>query len=447
MSELSRYFEILGFTFLQAFLSAAAALFLGFIGALGMGSTSSRRIATTTLTALALVPNTLPIIFVIFSFMKYLPLARGFVGIVAIHTLLNSGLAAIAIFQLLQSKVGAIAEIAYIENCGRTRFLCKIVLPYLKNDLIRIYFFVFAICFTSFAVPLMIGGAAGTTLEVLIYEKIRISADWTQAFIMASAEIIFILLISFVIRREVTAPKSLISRSPLMSFDFGIFILVLPAVFILFCLFQSAMNSHALSLDLSNLVMGSFFISIGSGLMSLCLFFIIARYRPQANFRKVLLGIVTPSAVIVGFALILIFHSNGWMTYFKLMFGLTLMHFPILYRMSWDNQIFAISNQVETAKIMGASEAQIFSKIMMPQILRSAYHLSGLAALWAFSDFTLASVIAEKDLTLAQLFSHLSESYRWEAAEALIVPMMVGSILCYTLFSGVGYVASRSALR
>ena len=148
--------------------------------------------------------------------------------------------------------------------------------------------------------------------------------------------------------------------------------------------------------------------------------------------------------MIIGFALIWLFQSTGWATYFKLIFGLTLMHLPILYRLSWDNQVFSVSNQIETAEIIGASPHNIFSKIVAPQILQGAYRIAGL---WSFSDFTLASVVAEKDLTLPQLFSHLTESYRWDAAESLILPMIVGSILCYILFSGVGYVASRSALR
>ncbi len=446
MSEISRYFQVLGFTFAQAFTSALASMLFGYLGAMGLTAASASRKSRAALIALALLPNTLPIIFVIFSFMKYLPLARGFVGIIIIHTMLNSGLAAIAIYQLLQNKIGSLADLAYIENCSRTRFFFKVILPYLKNDLFRIFFFVFAICFTSFAVPLMIGGASGTTIEVLIYEKIRVSADWTQAFIMTLVEVIFILFVSLFVRRDVAKASQISSRNPLLSLDFGIIVIVFPAAFVCFCLVQSSLEAKA-SLDFSTLALGSFFVALGSGLLSLILFFITARFRPAPRFRRLLLGLATPSAVIVGFALLILVHATGWASFFKLIIGLTFMHFPILYRLSWDAQIFSISQQIETAKTIGASQSRIFSKIIAPQVLRSAYHLSGLAALWAFSDFTLASVVAEKDLTLAQLFSHLIETYRWEAAESLILPMMAGSILCYILFSGVGYVASRRTLR
>jgi ABC-type Fe3+ transport system permease subunit len=130
MKDVAQYFQVLGFTFLQAFASAVSAMAFGFLGAMGLSSSSHSKKAKNILTAFALVPNTLPIIFVIFSFMKYLPLARGFIGIVAIHTFLNAGLAALAIFQLLQSKVGTLAELAYIDNCKRLRFIFRVVLPY-----------------------------------------------------------------------------------------------------------------------------------------------------------------------------------------------------------------------------------------------------------------------------------------------------------------------------
>ncbi len=447
MNELSQYLEVLGFTFAQAFASAVGAMVFGFIGAMGLWSSSKSKSALQILTGLALLPNALPIIFVIFSFMKYFPLARGPFGIVVIHTFLNAGLVSISIYQLLQSKLGRLAEIAWIEGAGQIRFLFKIFLPYLRNDLSRIFFFVFAICFTSFAVPLMIGGSHGTTIEVLIYQKIRVSSEWSQAFAIAFGQILFILALSFFVRRRVASQTESFSRVPLLSSNLGIFIIVLPPVSICFWLLQS-ITGHWQSLgEISDLALGSYFVAIGSGLLSLALLFLVARFRPSPKIRGILLGFANPSTVIVGFALIWLFRGTGLMTLTKLIFGLTLMHFPILYRLSWDNQIFAVSNQVETAEIIGASPQSIFSKIVVPQVLRNAYSLAGLAALWSFSDFTLASVVAERDLTLAQLFSHLTESYRWEAAENLMLPMILGSILCYFLFSGVGYVASRSALR
>ena len=456
MLEINRILQIIGFTTAQAFLSALASMFFGFLGAQGLWSVSKSKSARGVLSGFALLPNTLPIIFVIFSFLKYLPLARGFLGIVLAHCFLNSGLVAIAIYQLLQSKIGALAEIAWIEGCGRIRFIFKVALPYLKNDLLRTMFFVFAISFTSFAVPLMIGGSQGTSLEVLIYEKIRVTNEWSEAFVLVFAEIVFIMAISFFIRRQVAPQTTSVSKSPLLSSNFGIFILVTPAIFILFCLAQSfkghlrlwpSLDSTESSGEILSLTLGSYFVAIGSGLMTLIFLFLAARFRPTPIFRRFYLGLASPSAVFVGFLLIWLNQSTGWATICKLIFGLTIMHLPILYRLSWDSQIFAVSSQIETGQILGASRARIFSKLVAPQILRGAYNLAGLAALWAFSDFTLASIVAEKNVSLAQYFSHLTESYRWEQAESLMLPMIFGSILCYFIFSGVGYVTSRSALR
>ncbi len=448
MPILEQYVQVFAFTVAQAFTSAFTSMFFGILGAMGLWSLAKNKNALRILTAFAILPNTLPIIFVIFSFIKYLPMARGFWGIVAIHCFLNAGLVAIAVFQVFQSKMGALADVAWIASCSQVRFLKSVVLPYLKNDLTRIFFFVFALSFTSFAVPLMIGGSRGTTLEVLIYEKIRISADWSQACVMALMQLIFILGISFFVKRQVATQANYVSKSPLLSVDFGIFVLVLPTIFIGFCLMQSFFSQfEKWQMPNLSLVFGSLFIAIGSGLFNLFLLFVSARYRPNPKWRSFLLGLVSPSAVIIGFSLIWLFPGVGWASYIKLIFGLTLMHFPILYRMSWDAQVFALYQQIETAQTLSASPRQIFSRVIVPQVLKYAYNLSGLAALWSFSDFTLASVVAERDLTLAQLFSHLTESYRFEQAEALILPMMVGAIFCYLIFSGVGNVASRILMR
>lgn len=469
MEDFGAFFQVLGFTFTQALASAVGAMFFGFFGALGLWSTTKSKIANNALMAFALLPNCLPIIFVIFSFMKYLPLARGFFGIILVHTFLNAGVVAIAIFQILKSKLGTLVELAWLEGSSQSRFLLRVVLPYLKSDFTRIFFFIFAISFTSFAVPLMIGGSQGTSIEVLIYEKIRISANWSQAMVLALGEVVFILFISTLVKRQVAVQATNFSRSPLLSSDIGIIILVLPSVFVCFCIFQSlaahfnfwqvlgfwqalgfwqevGANEMAAS-EVLGLTVGSYFVAIGSGIASLVLLLLTARYRPTKKLRSILLGLTSPSAVIIGFVLIWISQGTGIITLFKLILGLTLMHFPILYRLSWDSQIFALTKQIETAETLSASPMRTFSKIIAPQVLQGAYNLAGLAALWAFSDFTLASVVTERNLTLPQLFSHLTESYRWEQAENLMLPMIVGSILCYLLFSGVGYVASRSALR
>jgi thiamine transport system permease protein len=449
--EESEMIQSFVFTFIQAFASALVAFVFGFIGAMGLISISDRPRLRRIFSLLAITPNALPIIFIIFIFIEYLPWAKGLKGIVLAHSFLNVGLVSFSLHQLFQDKVGSYAELAWIEGASRWQFLTKLVLPLLKNDLARIFFFVFAICFASFAIPLMLSGNSGPTLEVLIYEKVRIAGDWSQAFILSSAEIFILFILSIFLKNQSNTQNTMFKSNRLLSFQPGLIFVASPAVFIVLALAHSLSQAthQNITADFTQLVsqvtLNSYVIAIASGLLSLLLLMVLA-YQKNSRFQKrFLLGLSNPSAVILGFAFLFCFRQTGAATFYKIIFGLSLMHLPILYRLSWDNQLSNLKKQIEIAETMGASSLQIFSKVTAPQLIRPAYNLAGLAALWSFADFTFARVVAEKDLTLPQVFAQLSESYRFEQADSLLIPMIVGSLLCYILFSGVGYVASRSA--
>jgi thiamine transport system permease protein len=56
--------------------------------------------------------------------------------------------------------------------------------------------------FGSFSVPLVVGGARGTTVEVLIYEKIRLSGHWSEAIILALLQSVFIFTLAFIVQKS-----------------------------------------------------------------------------------------------------------------------------------------------------------------------------------------------------------------------------------------------------
>ncbi len=442
--------QSLAFTFLQAFASASFAFVFGFIGAMGLISVSDRPRLRRIFSVLAITPNALPVIFIIFIFIEYLPWAKGLSGIILAHSFLNIGLVSLSLYQLFQDKLSAYAELAWLEGATKWQFVTKLVLPLLRNDLARVFFFVFAICFASFAIPLMLAGNSVPTIEVLIYEQVRIAGDWTQAFILSAAEIFILWMLSIFLKNQLSAQETRAKANPLLSFSPGLIFALAPALLIISALGRSLSHANRLntSADFASLVtqatLASAVIAIASGFVSLVLLMALA-YQKNTRFQKrILLGLSNPSSVILGFAILFCFRQTGAATFYKIIFGLSLMHLPILYRLSWDNQMTKLKTQIELAETMGASSLQIFSKVTAPQLMRSGYQLAGLAALWSFADFTFARVVAEKDLTLPQIFAQLSESYRFEQAESLLIPMIVGSLLCYVLFSGVGYVASRS---
>src|SRR5690606_17756883 len=121
-------------------------------------------------------------LFVLLACLKFFsPFPFGFAGIVLVHAVLNIGLAAVSIARVLDAKVGGWAELALIEGGSRGNFLAA-VFSSVKRDIGIVFLFIFSICFASLTVPLVVGRFDALTTEVLIYEKIRVTGEWGQAF-------------------------------------------------------------------------------------------------------------------------------------------------------------------------------------------------------------------------------------------------------------------------
>ncbi len=99
--------------------------------------------------------------------------------------LLNCGLVAIALDRLVHSRVGGMAEVCWIMGASPKLFWRQVAWPYLRADLACLYLFVFSLCFTSFSLPLLLSGERATTLEVVIYDLIRVEGRWDKAVLLA----------------------------------------------------------------------------------------------------------------------------------------------------------------------------------------------------------------------------------------------------------------------
>ena len=433
----------------QAGLSAIFALVLGVIGAMGILSLEGRRARA--LEILAVMPNAVPVLILLLAVMKIFPWARGVAGIVFVHVLLNAGLLSVALAQAMREKLGGFAELAWVEGASRRRFLARVALPLLKADLALMFFFVFAICFASFAVPLAIGGSRATTVEVLIYEKIRISGDWSEAIGLALLQTLAILAFAWFLRAAKSI--SLAAREvalPLMQNRFGLAVAIFPCAILLLGLFDGVIDGTRqvlamapLIADLPALVAGSIVVGFGAGGCTVLLLLAIAYVRPAGAFRAALSGYAAPSSVLVGFALLIAWRELGLATYFKIALGVALLTVPSFQRFRWDTRLGSLEGQVTTARTLGASAWQIYARVIFPQVIRPAMFLGGLAALWAWGDFALSSVVAERSLTLAMAARGLMDTYRLEAATFLIWLVILGGFATFAVFIGVGRVLGQ----
>ncbi len=463
------------FTAVQAFLSAAVAMVLGILGAYGLifaqGFLLERVAArkanwvTHGLEAAALLPNFAPVLLLILAVMKFLPRVEGIWGIVILHSMLNLGLVAVSVVRLIQLRLGRLTELAFVEGAGKWSYFRRAVLPTLKNDFLSLGFFVFTICFSSFAIPLVIGGSRGVTVEVLIYRAMRVDGDLVSALAIAFCQMLSLAVLALVLPRSTAAisrsnPNSsagLFFRSTgrhLVSAPFGLLFLLLPPFLILASLFdgviqgvQDFIRLRPLHEELLSQCLGSLFVGGLTAFLVSALLMALAWVQPEAGWRKFFLGYAAPSSVLTGLSLLIMWRATGFASLVKISIALTLIFTPAFYRMQWDSLLLGLADQGRIAGTLGATRSMIFWDVTMPQLFAPLGTLAGLASLWSWGDFALSSVIAERQLTLGMAAQSLMDSYRLDVATVYVWIIASGGVISYVFFKGVGRVlGSQSEL-
>lgn len=436
-------------TTLQAALSALFSVGFGLIGALGLLSLNGRMARWAE--AAALLPNAGPVILMLISVMKFFPWARGLTGIVFVHSLLNAGLLSVIFAEVIRAKLCGYAELAWVEGASGRRFFRKVALPILKPDLLLVFLFVFVLCFASFAVPLAIGGARASTIEVLIYQKIRVSSDWAASIGLAFLQTLAILIFSIFLggtSNEVSFTRA--QKMPFLFWKPGLFVPAFGCMVLIAGLLEGSLVgafkllfAESLARSLPSLIAGSILVSFVAGILTVLILLLIAYVRPQGLYRKVLTAYAAPSSVLVGFAVLIIWRDYGMATYFKIALALTLVTVPSFLRFRWTALLDSLEGQVTIARTLGAGPGLVFRRIVFPQVIRPAAFLGGLCGLWAWGDFALSGVIAERSVTVAMAVRGLMDSYRLDVATFLVWFVILGGFLTLRLFFGVGNVLGQ----
>jgi thiamine transport system permease protein len=368
-----------------------------------------------------------------------------------VHALLNTGLVAVAIAGLARAKLGRVAELAWVEGAGTARFLARVALPVLAPDLARLFLFVFALCFASFSVPLVIGGVHASTVEVLIYQRLRLDSDWTQAGSLALMQSLCVLGFTWVMARgrdgagAVTGTE--VNVLPLFGWLPGLAFVVAPVLLLIVGLLDTNLQSIRQVLaferftdELPGLILGSFAAAVLAGLVICVLLMALAYVRPSGAFQRALMGYVAPSAALTGYALLFVWRDFGASTYAKIALGVVLISLPAFLRWQWDALLSGLQGQIDTARALGAGPGLIFRRVVGPQLVKAGAFAGGVTALWTWGDFALSSVVAERSVTVALAARGLMDSYRLDAATFLAWIMLAGGLVTCAIFMGVGNV-------
>lgn len=439
-------------TFTQAFLSALFSLVLGGVGVLGLLRLRGRSLICICL--LCLLPNFIPQIFVLTAIFQWadtlaFPLS-GLSGIVIVHVLINSGVCAVALHQLILAKMGRMGELALTEGASRTQFFLKGVIPYLKVDIVLIALLVFGFCFTSFGIPLIVGGVSATTLEVLIYEKIKMNAQWAEALFLVIVQSLVLFVLFLPMRRQ----KSQSLQKTQSMHDFGWSMGVWPVIFITLSLLvgllvgvpEGIVQAREIPNFISDIfpsMAGSFRIAMNSGVFTFVLLNLLAFALPHYRLKQFFNGYLAPSPAVFGLALWLVGPNGGWVSELKIAVSLSLITLPALFRWQFSSLMSSLEGQMVVAKSMGAKNFYIYKKIVWPQMAKTALLLSGISAFWASGDFAMSTILAYGNQTLGLLTESLLVSYRMELASLVAWLMLVLGAVIFSIFGGLAFVVDR----
>lgn len=437
----------------QAALSAVFSLLIGFWVSLGLLNfqNSERRKWRSVLDVLCLLPNFLPPLFILLSVLSVVePFPMGIAGIVLVHTIMNFGLVAVLLSGIIENKLGGMIELAYVEGASRWQFLRKGLFPALKKDLVLLGLFIFVICFGSFAVPLIVGGGKGTTIEVLIYEKIRLSSNWGGAVLLALLQSVFIFALSFVVSQGKAALSAKRAQMTLLKSPSGVFVVIAISFLYLYGYCEGVISGlalistfHELQSALAWNFLGSVALGLAVGILCYISLLLVAYCWPKQWFEKFLSGYVAPSTSLACFSLLILGPNEGLYPFIKIPIALVLLNLNALVRMGWSGELQALQSQMTVAYSMGASSTQIFRFILFPQLSERAGILAGIAAIWACGDFAVSRILAHHDLSIAMMTETLMSGYRLNQAMVLSTLIIVAGILCFALCVGGSRVLRR----
>ncbi len=427
----------------QSLLSASFSVAIGGLLFLALQAWQSPRIRLWAEVSL-LLPNMIPPLFLILGFMNlvtpFVNFPYGLGAVVVAHVILNAGLVAVALDGLVRHRLGGMAEVSWIRGAGRWMFWRRVGWPALRADFACLFLFVFSLCFTSFSIPLVLGGDRIGTLEVAIFDSIRMEGRWDKALMLAAFQSLVLFLIAWLL------PHPFWPHRPERQ---GLRYLALPSLRLLVFLPTLVLAIGWLSglaqglrapwtpdfaSSFAAAVATTIAVSLGVGLAHLVLFLIIAYVSPHARLGRFLNGYLAPSPVITGFAFLLIPGESDIAAVMKLIAALTLILLPLLYRWIVHASLASLSGQVRVARTLGASWWLILVDVVWPQLAAPVMRACGLAALWASGDFALSAILSEDVETLPLIMESLIGNYRMETAQVLMLPLLAIGLGMYFFF-------------
>lgn len=404
---------------------------------------------------LLMIPIYLPPFFIILSFLYWLSFAPlGVFSSAFVLGLSYLGFAAVFFSAAFSERVGDLSEVGQVFGLSRWKFL-RTVFPLLMPVLVAFFVFVFAGAFSSFSVPLVLGGGKGTTVEILVYEKVRISFDLKSAVVFSTLQSLFLALVTLKFPFEIGSVKTRRSSGDFLKSKVFVVPVLAYLTFVLGPWLIHPFTEGQLALTQLNSAPGFMELFVNALLRSLqisfvaafvsFLFSLVCIYLWIRQRSLVFLRLMFPiSVALLGLVGIILTDRFRTPLLIYVLLNLILI-FPLLYRLFLWPGLSLLKDQFQAADVMGANSVQVLQMIALPQLAHGMATVVGMSFLWTLGDFALVRYFFPSGTTLTLLIENLMSSYRIQGAMTLgFCVLLVGGLVQWFLWRMANVLSPKS---
>lgn len=436
------FLQTLGFTLKQAFISAVLSCALGLLAAPGYARLGRLQ---RPLRWLFLFPNMMsPVLAVLCLLLTFEGFPFGLTGIVLGHVFLNSGLCAVWLGERWLQLEERWRPVSLVSGGGTFDLFIRVILPQMVPSLKSTLAVVFSLCLTSFAIPLVLGGGPQfSTLEVLIYERIRTEADISSAAGLGLVQglvqfgVFWLLLRPLLLKTERLVPAPVLSSlSPWVLLTA---VVALGSVLPLVSLFKTVIPSLgdlgqiASSEGFQIATQNSVLIALTVGILVMAFISLLTAYGWSWN----LLSWPALSGVAVGLGCLILFgtslQEHRWIFWMALTWGQLAVIFPPVLRLA-SSQMTSLRSRFNPPVMQsGASPLFALRNVYLPLGLKQYLAGGCLAVCWSLGEFSVASLVGPAQSTLPLYIQGLLGNYRLEEAAVSSMALLFISVVSMTM--------------
>ncbi len=200
----NRLWKVAWFSLWQAALSTLGVL----VVAVPLAAVLARRrvLGRRIMLAAIAAPFTLPTVVVAAALRETLPgrFETGVVAIICAHMFYNIGAATLIVLPRFESVDRSLVDAARTLGATRRRAFRTIELPLVMTAIRSAALLIFTLCFTSFGVVIILGGARRTTIDVEIYRQALQRLRLDRAAVLAILQLIMLAALAYAATRSPT---------------------------------------------------------------------------------------------------------------------------------------------------------------------------------------------------------------------------------------------------